>query len=189
VDAESVRQRRVDLERLLGLLDLLLLPEVGERPHVVQPVGQLDDDDADVLRHRDDHLAVVLGLVLLARGELDLRQLRDAVDQQPHVVTEAGADVVARDVRVLDHVVQQRRRQHDVGLAQARADLRHAPRVEDVLLPALAELAVVMGARERERLGDEPEVGVGVVGRDVLDQLVEELAVTLGNDGEGDGHG
>ena len=78
VDAEAVGERREDVERLLRLLDLLLLAQVGQRPHVVQPVGQLDDDDADVLRHRHDHLAVVLGLGLLAGGELDLRELGDA---------------------------------------------------------------------------------------------------------------
>ena len=81
VDAEAVRERRVDLERLLRLLDLLLLAEVLDRAHVVQPVRELDQDHADVLGHRDDHLAVVLGLRLLAALELDPRQLRDAFDE------------------------------------------------------------------------------------------------------------
>jgi hypothetical protein len=53
---EPVRERRVDLERLLRLLHLLLLAQVLDRAHVVQPVGELDQDDADVLRHRHDHL-------------------------------------------------------------------------------------------------------------------------------------
>ena len=69
VDTEPVGERRVDLERLASLLRLLLLRLVLDRPHVVQAVGELDEDDAYVLRHRDDHLAVVLGLGLLAALE------------------------------------------------------------------------------------------------------------------------
>ena len=67
VDAEPVRDRRVDLEGLLGLLDLLLLGYRADRAHVVQAVGELDQDDPDVRGHRDHHLAVVLGLRLVAR--------------------------------------------------------------------------------------------------------------------------
>ena len=81
VDAEPVRERRVHLERLARLLPLLLLALVLDRPHVVEAVGELDEDDADVLRHRDDHLPVVLGLGLLAALERDPGQLRDALDE------------------------------------------------------------------------------------------------------------
>ena len=82
VDTKTMRQRRVDLERLARLLQLLLLAQVLDRPHVVQAVGELDEDDVGVLRHRDDHLAVVLRLGLLAALELDPRQLRDALDER-----------------------------------------------------------------------------------------------------------
>ena len=88
VDAEPVRERRVDLERLPRLLDLLLLAEVLDRAEVVEAVGELDEDDAHVLGHRHDHLPVVLGLRLLAGLELDARQLRDAVDERGDLVAE-----------------------------------------------------------------------------------------------------
>jgi hypothetical protein len=48
VDPEPVRERRIDVERLLGLLNLLALGHVGQRAHVVQAIGQLDDEHADV---------------------------------------------------------------------------------------------------------------------------------------------
>ena len=109
VDAEAVRDRRVDLERLLGLLDLLLLAEVLDRAHVVEPVGELDQDDARVLRHRHDHLPVVLGLRVLAALELDPGQLGDAVDELRDLVAELGADSWSGvDAGVLDDVVQER---------------------------------------------------------------------------------
>ena len=107
VDAQPMRQRRVDLERLLGLLDLLLLAQVAERAHVVQAVGELDQDDADIFGHRHDHLAVVLGLLLFGRGEADLGQLGDAVDEHGDLVAELLPDLFDRGVGVFDHVVQQ----------------------------------------------------------------------------------
>jgi hypothetical protein len=71
VDAEPVCQRRVHLERLAGLLHLLLLAEVLDRAQVVEPVGELDQDHARVLCHRQDHLSVVLGFSLLAALEMN----------------------------------------------------------------------------------------------------------------------
>ena len=109
VDAEPVRERRVDLERLLRLLHLLLLAEVLDLAQVVQAVGELDQDHAHVLGHRDDQLAVVLRLGLLAALELHARQLRDALDELRDLVAELGADVVELDVGVLDDVVEERR--------------------------------------------------------------------------------
>ena len=109
VDAEPVRERRVDLERLLRLLHLLLLAEVLDRAHVVEAVGELDQDHAHVLRHRDDHLPVVLGLGVLAALELDPRQLRDALDELRDLVAELGPELVELELGVLDDVVEQRR--------------------------------------------------------------------------------
>ena len=72
--AEAVGDRRVDVARLLRDLDPALLRQVVQRPHVVQAVGELDQDDADVVDHRQQHLAEVLRLPLLARRELDRRR-------------------------------------------------------------------------------------------------------------------
>ena len=88
VDAEPVGDRRVDVERLARLLDLLLLRHRGDRAHVVQAVGELDQDDPDVRGHRDHHLAVVLGLRLVARLEGQPGELGDAVDQAGDLLAE-----------------------------------------------------------------------------------------------------
>jgi hypothetical protein len=65
----SVGQGRVDVERLPGDLAPLRLRKRVQRPHVVQPVRELDEDDPDVVRHRQQHLPDVLGLVLLLAAE------------------------------------------------------------------------------------------------------------------------
>ena len=151
VDPEPVRERRVHLERLPRLLRLLLLAEVLDRPHVVQAVGELDEDDADVLRHRDDHLAVVLGLRLLAALEADPRQLGDALDEQRDVGAELGPELLDVRVRVLDHVVQQRGGDRLLVEMELRTDARDAERVVDELLAGPPRLARVRALGELER--------------------------------------
>ena len=150
-----------------------------ERAHVVEAVGQLDQDHPDVGGHRDHHLAVVLGLLLVAALEGDAGELRDAVDELGDVVAEALAHVVERRARVLDGVVQQRRADRLGVEAHAGADLRHADRVGDELLARLAALVGVALAGEGERLADALEVDradrvVGVL-RDDREQVGEQL--------------
>ena len=64
-DPEALGQRRVDLHRLAGDALLLVRRQAVQRPHVVESVGELDEHDPDVLGHRQEHLADVLGLLLL----------------------------------------------------------------------------------------------------------------------------
>ena len=181
VDAEPVRERRVDLERLLGLLDLLLLRHRAERAHVVQAVGELDQDDPDVRGHRDHHLAVVLGLRLVARLERDAGELGDAVDEPGDLLAERLADLVEARGRVLDRVVQQRRAQRLGVEPHARADLRDADGVDDEVLARLAALVGVVLAGEHERVDhaaavDGPRDLVGVL-LDDREEVGEQLAL------------
>ena len=79
--AEPVGQRRIDLHRLHGFGDLLGGRLVLQGAGVVQPVGDLDEDDPDVFRHGHEHLAQIFHLLLFHRGILHARQLCDALDQ------------------------------------------------------------------------------------------------------------
>ncbi len=151
VDAEAVCDRRVDVERLARLVDLLLLRHRADRPHVVQAIGELDQDDADVRRHRDHHLAVVLGLRLVARLEGESGQLRDAVDEAGDLFAKRVADLRQRSARVLDGVVQQRRAQRLGIEAHPGADLRDADGVGDEVLARAPALIGVVPARVDER--------------------------------------
>ena len=183
VDAEAVGERRVDLERLLRLADLGLLALVLDRAHVVEPVGELDQDDADVLRHRDDHLPVVLGVRLLAGLEGGPGQLRDALDQLGDLVAELGADLVELGLGVLDDVVQEGGGERLLVEMELGADLRDRPRMVDERLAGAAGLAFVRGRGEVERAREEILVDAGVVRLDGSNQLIDEvLVVTFGVD-------
>ena len=100
-------ERSEDVERLLRLVDLLLLRKRGERAHVVQTISQLDQDHPDVGGHRDDHLPVVLGLLLVPALEGDPGELGDAIHELTDVVAERRAYVLERSARVFDSVVEE----------------------------------------------------------------------------------
>ena len=61
-----------------------------ERAHIVQAVSQLDEHDAHIGDHGEQHLANVFSLAVFAIGELDLVDLSDALDDVGDLITEVG---------------------------------------------------------------------------------------------------
>ena len=80
--ADAARQRRIDVDRLLRDAPALLrlLDEV-QRAHVVQAVGELHQQHADVVRHREHQLAEILRLLGALGEKFELGEFGDAVDQ------------------------------------------------------------------------------------------------------------
>ena len=173
LDAQSVGDGRVDVDRLLRDGHLLHLGHVLEGAHVVDSVGELDQDDAYVLGHGHDHLAEVLGLVLLLGGERDLGEFRHAVDEAHDLGAEEILYLLERRYRVLDRVVQERRGYGgDVELHPGEYP-GNLHRVHEVGLPGAPRLPL-MGARRKDvGLLYEVQVGLGVVGRDHVEDVVE----------------
>jgi hypothetical protein len=104
---------------------------------------ELDQDDPDVLGHREQHLADVLGLLLLVAVSAEARQLGDAVDELRNLRPEALLDVAQRELGVLRDVVQERRLDRDRIDAQLSDDLGRRDRVGDIFLAGRAALALV----------------------------------------------
>ena len=67
-----VGERREDLAGLERGLLLLGRGKVLQGLHIVQAVSQLDDDNPEILAHRDEHLAEIFRLALLAADEREL---------------------------------------------------------------------------------------------------------------------
>ena len=145
----------------------------------MEPVGELDEDDPHVVGHRQDHLAVVLRLGVLAALELDAGQLRDALDELGDLVAELVAHLLDRDVGVLDDVVQERGGDRLVVEPQLGADLGGTERVVDELFAGAALLAFVRLRGERERPCQKLPVDVRVVGRNLGEQFLDEILVSL----------
>ena len=187
-DPEALGQRRVDLHRLAGDAELLLGRQPVQGPHVVEPVGELDEDDPDVLRHRQQHLADVLGLLLLVAVRGEARQLGHAIDEVGHLGAEPLLDVAEAVLGVLGHVVEERGLD-GVGIdAEVGHDLGRGDRVRHVRLAGRALLALVRLDREIERAVDVAELGGRVVlgdrGHERRTKRVEvDLARGTGPDG------
>jgi hypothetical protein len=177
VHAQPVGQRRVDLQRLARLALLLLAWQVADVAHVVEPVGQLDQQHADVAGHGDDHLADGLGLGRLAGLEADPVQLGEPVGDLAHLWPELRLDLGHGHRGVLDHVVEQRR--DDRGRVQPEVghDHRHAQRMGDVGQAGLAGLAGVLLAGDLVGAADQHQVGARVA---VLHPAEQQLDVWLG---------
>ncbi len=150
--AEAVGDRSVDFHRFKGLGALLFRRLVLHRPHVVEAVGDLDHDDADVLRHGDEHLAHVLHLLVLFAGVLDARELGDAFDEVRDRRAELLGDVLIGQRGVLDRIVQEggddavlvREPHFDAVLRRGDA-VGHIGRALAPLLPAVGEDRAVVG--------------------------------------------
>ena len=131
-DAEAVRNGRIDLHALHRLFALF-----GRRPeftgaHIVQAVGELNDDDADVLAHRDEHFADILGLLLLARGIRDSAHLCDAVDKAGNLGAKHLAQLVQIDLCILHDIVQKPRTHAFRVHAQLHKDTGDRDRMGDI---------------------------------------------------------
>ena len=163
----------------------------GERAHVVQAVGELDDEHAQVAGHRDQHLAHRGRLLGLARVELDALELGDAVDDRRDLAAEVGLDVGERDLGVLDGVVEQGGGDGDLVEADVGDDAGHGERVVDVALAARAQLAAMglggdlvgavdrgdrrlrvaaaVAGQQRRQLGGRGRLVVAPPGQDAID--------------------
>ena len=112
--AQPMGQRCIDLERFVCDALLLFAGHRGDGAHVVQPVGQLDDEHTQVASHRHQHLAHRGCLLRLLRVELQALELGDTVDDLGDLRAETLLDVGEGDLGIFDCVVQQRCSQRDL---------------------------------------------------------------------------
>ena len=146
--AQSVRQRCEDLQGFPGDLFLLLRCHRLERPHIVEPVRQFDQNHADVLCHRQEHLAVVFHLLFFFGLILDPAQFGDAVNQAGNLPAEFLFNLLQGHRGIFDYIMQQRRRD-GVGVdLQFRQDPGHAQRVVDIVFAGNPVLSL-MGLRSQ----------------------------------------
>ena len=105
--ADALGERRVDLHRLardlaafVGALDEF------ERPHIVQAIGQLDQEDPNILRHRQHELAKILGLLGPVGLQFQPRQLGDAIDKESDLLAKQARHVFKRRHGIFHGIVE-----------------------------------------------------------------------------------
>ena len=170
--AHAAGQRRIDLHRLLGDAQALVGRHVVERAHVVQPVGELDQQHAHVFGDRQQQLAQVFGLLGLLGDEVELLQLGQPLDQLAELRPEQLVDLLAGGGGVLDGVVQQRdrdRRLVEMHVGEDRGDFE---RVREIGIAGSAALVAVLLHGIDVGLVEQRLVDVRLVALHALHKLV-----------------
>ena len=130
---------------------MLVLRERSQGTHIMQPVGQLDDDDPDILRNGQDDLAKVLSLGRSGRFIDHIFDLRQPVNDPGYLFPKMKTDIVKCVIGILHHIMQQRA---DNG-RNAHADFTgydgcHLQRMVDIRFTAVATHILVGICRQIE---------------------------------------
>ena len=161
-DAEAVRQRGVNVQRLLSRAFLVRLGHGRQRAHVVEPVTELYEQDSRVFGHGHEHLAHRRRLGRRPRVERDPLQLGDTVHDLGHHRAKVSLEVGHRQGGVLHRVVQQGGGQRDVVHAEAGQHRGHRQRMRDERFSGPADLALMSALGRLVRLQDQALVALGM---------------------------
>ena len=170
--AHAPGKRGVDIERVLRDSGALGLRHELEGAHVVQTVGELDQKHASVVGDGEQELAKILGLLGVPGDEVELAEFGQAVDQPADLFAERPVDLLARDRRVFDRVMQHRRRDRRIVDLELRQDGGDFERMGEIEIARGALLAAVRLHREDVGAVQQILVGVRIIAADPLHQLV-----------------
>ena len=146
--AQTVGQGRVYVHGLAGLKQATVLAKGRQRTHVMQAVGKLDDNDADVLGHGKEHLAQREGLLLVHAVDFDVGELGHAIDELGHRIAKQAGNIGKRGLGILDGIVQQRGAHHIAVHLEIGQNDGHLDGMVDVHLTRAALLvAVLLGSK------------------------------------------
>ena len=172
-DTETLCERGIDLKGLTRLLLLLRRRLVLQRAEIMETVGELDDDDTDILRHRHEHLPEILGLHLHLIGvEIELCQLCDAIDEQRHIRIKFLRDFIERHAGILDDVVQKSRGDGFLIHLEIGENDSNTKRVNDVRFTRFTLLILMLLLRYLVGLLDHAEIIGWMVCPDGLNQFL-----------------
>lgn len=153
----------------------------------MQTIGQLHDDDPDIVHHREEHLAVAFRLPVLSRKEIDFAELGYAIDALRDFIAEVLLDVRGGDGGVFDDVVQQPRLDTDHIHAHPRQNASYGQRVAHIGLARRPFLTGVVLRGELVGLLDGSEIVLRTRFPHCRYQIIELLLRI--SSGSGDLHG
>ena len=168
--AETVRERRVDVQRLARHGATRLVRRVREEAQRLRAAREADEHDPDVLDHREEHLAQHLGLrlpgglLLALRGEPARHdpqavQLPDAGDERGDRGIELRREPLLGILEVLGHGIEEARRACRAVQPQRREVRGQAQRVIDRRLAGAESPVRVERRGELVRAQHERAVG------------------------------
>ena len=141
-----------------------VLAHILQCPHVMQTVSKLYHDNADILCHCKEHLAVVLQLDILLGHILDAPKLRHAVDERHDVFAELRLHLLQCCAGILHNIVQKCRTDRLIVEMKPCEDVCDIERVNDVGISRDAHLSAMRLLRTIVRLFDLINVCVCLIG-------------------------
>ena len=146
--AQTVGQGRIHVHGLASLKQATVLAKGRQRTHVMQAVGKLNDNDADVLGHGEEHLAQREGLLLVHAVDFDVGELGHAIDELGYRIAKQAGHIGKRGLGILDGIVQQRGAHHIAVHLEIGQNDGHLDGMVNVHLARAALLvAVLLGGK------------------------------------------
>ena len=154
VQSQPIGDRRVNIGGFLRDAPALFRRHGLQRAHVMQAVGQFDQNNAHVARHSQQHFAEIFRLRVDFGLEFDFVELGNAVDQFRHRFAELLGNLFLGRRRILYHIVQQRGHQSLRVQMPLRQDAGHRYRMGNISFAAFAKLSAMRQTAEFERCLD-----------------------------------
>ena len=98
-------QRSIDFHSFARNALLLILTKMLKGTHIVQTVGQFNQDDTDILRHGHKHLTVVFSQLLLMGLVLNLTKFSNTVHDISYIRTKIRFQIIKRLFGVFNDIV------------------------------------------------------------------------------------
>ena len=172
LDAHAAGKRRVDVEGLLGDALALVGRHELERAHVVQAVGELDQQHPHVVGDGEQQLAEILALRRPLGNQVEPLDLGEAVDEGADLGPEGLVDLLKRRLGILHRIVEDSCRDGGVVELQVGQDGRDFERMAEeqvaggALLVAMSHHGIHISAVQKRLVGRR------VVALDPLDKFV-----------------
>ena len=167
--AEAIGDGGVNIESLAGDALLAVGIEKFERAHIVEAVGELDHDDADVIDHGEQHFADVFGLASFGGEQIETADLGGAFDEAGDVGAEYFGDRGERNFGVFDDVVEQSGAERDDVELHVREEVRNFDGMREERLAGKAGLRFVLLGGEIVGAAEKVEVVAGTIAADFVD--------------------
>ena len=145
-DTQPMRDRRINFKRLARLEDASILLQRAQGAHIVQAVGEFDNNHANVFAHGNEHLAHGRRLLIGEALDFDARDFRDSTWLRRPTRQELLFRATAAN-SVFDRVMKKGSAQRVDIHAQIGQNERDLDRMDDIRLAALTFHALVRRAR------------------------------------------
>ncbi len=143
IHAEAHGNGCVYIESLAGNALYFFAVQHAQCAHVVQAIGELDQNDTDILCHSQGHFLKVFRLSQLYRVKLDMSEFADAIHKFCDFLAKLRPDIIFADAGVLYDIVQKRRHEALRVHVHTGKNAGNSKRMCNVGLSASSGLAVV----------------------------------------------